>query len=133
MYQTKNGWTKAKMIEHIKLNFKGRSIKTGTKDVCMYRGPDGKKCGVGLFIPDPLYDPIFEGRSAEGLKDAIGLNGLPEQVAKLYPEILAAFPLKLEGMQKIQNKHDEASNDESALDGMIHFIEDEVEDEKTDT
>lgn len=27
---------------------------------CMYRGPNGTKCGVGFLIPDSKYSPSFE-------------------------------------------------------------------------
>ena len=45
----KDGWTKQKLIEHVKANFKGKSIDN---NMCLYRGPEGKKCVIGLFIPD---------------------------------------------------------------------------------
>jgi hypothetical protein len=32
--------------------------------VCDYRSPDGRKCAVGLIIPDEDYRPDFEGRGA---------------------------------------------------------------------
>lgn len=30
-------------------------------DICVYRGPDGKKCAAGQLIRDDQYDPKFEG------------------------------------------------------------------------
>ncbi len=57
-YTPINRWTRQKMIDHVKSNFKGKSI--GMDGVCLYRGPDGKKCAVGLFIPDSEYDPEME-------------------------------------------------------------------------
>jgi hypothetical protein len=32
---------------------------------CMYRAPDGLRCAVGVLIPDNLYDPEFEGDTAD--------------------------------------------------------------------
>lgn len=29
--------------------------------MCMYRGVDGKSCAIGCLIPDPEYNPSFEG------------------------------------------------------------------------
>lgn len=29
-------------------------------DKCLYRGPEGTKCFVGVLIPDDKYDPAFE-------------------------------------------------------------------------
>lgn len=31
---------------------------------CMYRAPNGCKCGIGGLIPDSRYDPELEGNSA---------------------------------------------------------------------
>lgn len=30
------------------------------EDCCLYRGPNGAACSVGIFIPDRLYDPELE-------------------------------------------------------------------------
>lgn len=30
-------------------------------NVCLYRGPEGSKCAVGLWIQDEDYDPSIEG------------------------------------------------------------------------
>lgn len=32
---------------------------------CQYRGGDGKKCAVGLLLPDSLYHPDMEGKGIE--------------------------------------------------------------------
>ena len=34
---------------------------------CMYRGPNGTKCAVGILISDKLYEPTMEGSSITGL------------------------------------------------------------------
>ena len=34
---------------------------------CLYRGPDGTKCAVGVLIPDATYDEDMEGCSIVGL------------------------------------------------------------------
>lgn len=56
---------------------------------CRYRAPNGNKCAIGCLIPNELYEPIYEGRSAEiflgteyldsGLKDSKKLKILREQ------------------------------------------------------
>jgi hypothetical protein len=39
-----------------------RSILSGSRSgLCLYRGPDGKKCAGGVLIPDDRYLPVFEG------------------------------------------------------------------------
>lgn len=35
--------------------------------MCMYRAPDGCKCGAGPLIPDADYQPYFEGRSISSI------------------------------------------------------------------
>jgi hypothetical protein len=54
----------------------------GNSNGCWYRSPDGKRCAVGIRIPDELYDPELEGTSyadlpepgrlATGLEDVLG-------------------------------------------------------------
>lgn len=97
MYKTQNGWTKESMKEHVKANFKGKSIDENGN--CVYRGPDGKKCAVGLFIPDEFYDPMLE-NSAPGILD--GENSLFLK----KPELLFFMPFDPNGMQRFQIFHD---------------------------
>lgn len=30
---------------------------------CMYRAPDGRRCAIGVFIPDDVYTPDMENKS----------------------------------------------------------------------
>jgi len=70
MFNPINGWTKAKIIKHIEKNFKGKSVKkyettfSKNNEVCLYRGPEGKKCAVGMFIDDEDYSPDMEETNA---------------------------------------------------------------------
>lgn len=41
-----------------------RSYDRSDPEVCLYRGPNGLKCAVGVLIPDELYDPEMEGLAA---------------------------------------------------------------------
>jgi hypothetical protein len=34
---------------------------------CLYRGPRGLKCGIGVLIPDDVYDPCCENTAADQL------------------------------------------------------------------
>lgn len=47
-----NGWTKEKVIEKINTEFKGRCVGIDELETCLYLNDEGKKCVVGLFIPD---------------------------------------------------------------------------------
>lgn len=41
-----------------------RAIRPGSKNVCMYRAPNGDKCAVGVLIADEHYSEDLEGRPA---------------------------------------------------------------------
>lgn len=45
-----------------------RSSRINDMDTCLYRGPNGLKCAVGVLIPDDLYHPDMEQVSAEALR-----------------------------------------------------------------
>jgi len=109
MYQTINGWTKNKMIQYIKDNFKGKSYNEFGK--CLYRGPEGKKCAAGLFIPDEKYNERMENKSAGSLVKNWSIE----------------FPLKETAMDSLQQVHDESKEDET-LNNMISWIKRNVED-----
>lgn len=53
------------------------------KNECLYRGPEGKKCAIGLLIPDEDYSPSFELQAVDELPqpllDAITPEGLSIQ------------------------------------------------------
>lgn len=118
MFNTINGWTKESMINHIKANFKGKSTDSDG-DVCMYRGPKGLKCAIGVFIPDNLYQARMD--SPHGL----GYKGLFQQ----FPDLFEHMPLPVNIMGKLQVIHDGAyaspKVDES-LDDMLKWIEKNV-------
>lgn len=62
-----------------------RSVELGC---CMYRGLEGRKCFVGVLIPDELYDSSFEGK----------------QVSMLPKGVLPACSISL--LQDLQRIHD---------------------------
>jgi hypothetical protein len=44
---------------------------------CLYRGPDGLKCAVGVLIPDEEYQPSLEGKvTAQIIHDVPALKDL---------------------------------------------------------
>lgn len=54
MYKTANGFTKQTIIERIQKEFKGMAeIGHGMFAKCVFLTPEGKKCAIGLFIPEP--------------------------------------------------------------------------------
>jgi len=98
MYKTINGWTKAKMIEQIKL--RNNSTKSMEESgFCMYRGPNNNACAVGCFIPDELYVPRME-------------KGYPARsLVREFINIRDSMPLDPYGLAAMQNIHDYNAGD----------------------
>lgn len=112
MYKTINGWTKEKMIQHVKDNFKGKSVNLS--GLCVYRGRNETKCAAGLFMKDEDYSFAFEHRNIKTLM-------------KEHPEIKDSMPLDSDGMISLQFIHDERVA-EDPLPKILNFIEHEVSD-----
>lgn len=77
-------------------------------DTCLYRGPNGAQCFVGLFIPDELYkdeynvkciDDVFV--DAPGIKALLCRNTIPPRTWEV-----------------LQNVHDNAIESEFARDAL---------------
>jgi hypothetical protein len=63
----------------LRQNAKSMAILKGDgSPSCAYRGDDGMMCAVGCLIPDELYDPSLEGKTADSLivSDALGNAGI---------------------------------------------------------
>lgn len=44
---------------------------------CLYRGPNGTKCAIGLIIPDEEYDSSFENERANKVLERLGYDFEP--------------------------------------------------------
>ncbi len=118
-YKPINGWTKQGIVDHITKEFKGKSISLDyTNDdetvLCLYRNPEGKKCVVGMFIPDNQYNPIMERENVVSIINS-------------FPHIMNFLPLHKEAMRDLQSIHD-AENDPVILTKMIDYINVNVQD-----
>lgn len=51
-----------------------RSVMLSGYDRCMYRGPNGTKCAVGMLIPDELYYKEIESAAARALPRILGVK-----------------------------------------------------------
>lgn len=72
---------------------------------CMYRAPDGCKCGIGHSIPDALYHRSLEGTGIRGLLDRSG--HVPATVRDELREFFRGCdPVFLRGLQIA---HDDAA------------------------
>ena len=109
-YKTINGWTKASMIEHIKKEFKGKS-DTKPYGHCLYRGPGGAKCAIGMFIPNEHY--------TESMDNGVGAGTLCDT----YPELNTYMPLEgPEALAGFQLSHDD-SPEEACLDNILAWVD----------
>lgn len=115
MYKTINGWTKQSMIEHIKKEFKGKSISLDGER-CLYRGPDGKKCAVGMFIPDNKYRSEMDGTAIQ--------NGY--SVWNIEKACQDDMPLSADALGYLQSEHDLSGASET-LGTILEWIEENVE------
>jgi hypothetical protein len=120
MYKTANGWTKNSMIEHVKANFKGKSVAYSPSTLnslghsfCVYRGSAGAKCAIGMFIPDSEYKPEWEKQHVLYLCQNYGIKRF--------------MPLEdLEGLALLQRAHDRSRQDDT-LNTILTWIEKNVE------
>lgn len=53
---------------------------------CAYRGPDGLKCAIGIFIADRKYNAVMEGNTAD--TDCV-FGALPKYVADAGEKFLS--------------------------------------------
>lgn len=91
-YPAINGWTKQGILDVIERDFVGfSSDKQG--DVCAYRGHNGTKCPVGLFIPDEKYLPSME---------PLPVNALIVD----FPFVKTILPLPGAALSRLQTIHD---------------------------
>lgn len=82
-----------KIYEIIDRQFKGKSvIEKGSQ--CMYKTEDGRKCFIGLFIPD--------GHEAQSLKGDV------HALLHEYPDLLELMPsYDYDTLDNLQRAHDE--------------------------
>jgi len=69
------------------------------KGACMYRGDNGKRCAMGIFVEDGEYDPTFEGGSVDIL--------LGHNISRRLREFVGS---NLSILEVLQIAHDSASD-----------------------
>ena len=81
---------------------------------CLYRGPNGLKCAVGMLIPDDLYKARFEGQkvSDPSLIKALVKIGLPNTV------VFADF---LDHLQGVHDDHHVEDWDRELVNFAHHY------------
>lgn len=102
MYKFINKYDLEKTIQVIEREFKGISVNEN--GMCAYRGQDGKKCAVGIFLSD-----LFCRRNRiEGLSY--------EDLSSLHPGVTRRMPLDKKGMQSFQLHHDNLPDRDSSVE-----------------
>ena len=85
-----NGWTDSTIKKTINKNFTGRAFNE--HGVCKYLTKDGKKCAVGIFIPD--------GHEAQMME------GIVKDLLHKYKDLLDILPLNSNSLLLLQRYHD---------------------------
>jgi len=70
----------------------------GAEFACRYRGPNGTRCAVGIFIPDDVFDQSMEGTGIIGLLVGHG-DKLPDWMRR-----------NSELLERLQSAHDIEEN-----------------------
>lgn len=105
----------------------GRKSADGT-GTCLYRGPDGLRCGVGHIMSD---DAAARACDAQG--DQTQVNVLPSELLDPALDYRLADRTdrrekQLDFLQSMQNAHDNASNGGDRYDDDGNLINDEAAD-----
>lgn len=82
---------------------------------CRYRGPDGTRCTVGIFIPDAEYRMEFD-------DNALGVRGLVRHFAP--PSIVSLYEEHEELLCELQNAHDLSACQGQPIDTCLRHVAD---------
>lgn len=62
-------WTQQEIFDVVATHLLAQGAKSvGWTGECLYRGPKGLKCAIGVLISDELYSPEIEGASISCLR-----------------------------------------------------------------
>jgi len=82
---------------------------------CLYRGPNDRKCAFGHLLSDELYEPEFEGKSADAVIRALSLSNKPAAIQFVNSTDMSFC-------RTIQRAHDRASGVESIRASDEEFL-----------
>ncbi len=90
----------------------GCSHAEGRPDSCLYRAPNGRKCALGLYIPDEEYKTSLEGKMTTGCNSpsndlnaicrSIGLVPAKMMVLQCQHDRAASAPNPIEELQRMR-------------------------------
>lgn len=104
-----NGYTKASILAKINSSFQGKAQEVFKGDAaeelagsCLYRMKDGRRCAVGLFIPDSV-----ETLKSGGFNITIeSFKGSATALLSNNPGLREVMPLDVIALNAFQNVHD---------------------------
>lgn len=101
-----------------KLNQTGRVQSVAIGGKCAYRGNDGAKCAVGLWIPDDMYNPSWENMGMYGLSMC---NDFVEMMASVG---INTHPQSTEGelLNDLQRFHDNYLGPRNSYESQIAYL-----------
>ncbi len=76
-------------------------------ETCLYRGPDGRRCGIGWLIENKDYKSILEGRSVDDA-DVMAAANINDQEDRHF-------------FYRLQKAHDKALSPD-AMKRMLRFL-----------
>ena len=110
----------------------GRSIKplkelsieereeTNYSNYCLYRGPNGRKCGIGHLILDEFYNEDCENESASSgphVRVALRLSGITPESCSMGHDLF------FNALQELQQAHDGSMSETQLENEFAKFAE----------
>jgi hypothetical protein len=112
MFEAINGYTKESIIQKIESDFKGRAGDINGYG-CEYLTKEGRKCAVGLFIPD----------GHPGQECGSDVSGLLDK----FPDLTDSMPLPILALDRLQYLHDHRLKGDQTIDRQKSILIDWVE------
>jgi hypothetical protein len=106
-----NGWTRDSVLKRVQAKFKGKSMDS-FNSTCLYLGVEGKRCVVGLFIPDNHI--------------ALNARAAVSNLLEEFPDLEQFMPMDRSSLSSFQYMHDQVLDVESLLavqiETLVHWI-----------
>jgi len=136
-YHTINGWTKERMKAQIREQNDGTRATNANGD-CIYATGTGNHCAVGCFLASDIateeaYESAIVDAGAANIAYQLADIRHPDDRHEAWAEqarIERLMPLREDGLQALQQVHDDPSNDDDIRDALCKWIDKNVIDNK---